>query len=326
MAREWISGAIPVLTEANVLLVLALAEDADAATKLSHVRNAVRSVFTSGSREVHEYWRALGTAFPEFSGLSVEEICVQLLCLCLLARQAASTVPCELTEFLEFFAGDGRLSSGMEEAGLRVKTFDIRYRKPEREMQDLLTAKGLRYALLSILFTTKDMDVWAGIVCSSWVWISRSTTKRSKDPEKIWGCEHSASVTQGNGLAIRVVGMCLLTSIIGGHWCVEQPISSLLWSFPPFARLLSFAGAKKTVTYLGAFGAASPKAVTLMHTSDWVRLLRRPKPQGAFSDCLVRRDAKGVTGIGTALKASQSYPPEFGRAAAAAKVRPAQWR
>ncbi len=120
--------------------------------------------------------------------------------------------------------------------------------------------------------------------------------------------------------------MCLLTSIIGGRWCVEQPISSLLWSFPPFARLLSFARANRTVTYLGAFGAASQKPVTLMHTSDWVHLLRRPKPQGDFSECLVRRDAKGVTGIRTALKGSQSYPPEFGRAAAAAKVGPAQCR
>jgi hypothetical protein len=321
---EWISKPLHVLSQSDVTSVLALR--GDPGKEVKRVQDAVRSVFPVGTREEHAYRQALATAFPEYSGLSVEEISLQLLCACVLVRRAAVDWPNsrKLSGFLEFFAGDGNLSSAMEGAGVLTKAFDVRYTTPEAEMQNLLTARGLRYALVSIIFTTKEVDVWAGIVCSSWVWVSRGTTKRGKDATMIWGDERIPSVTLGNGLAIRVVGLCLLTSTTDGRWCVEQPISSLLWWFPPFARLLSFVKAKKTVTFLGAFGAESQKPVTLMHTSEWVHLLKRPRPLGTFSLQLVRKDAQGrVTGNKAALKGSQSYPPQFGQAAAAAKVGPA---
>jgi hypothetical protein len=318
---EWMSEPLRVFTQSEVISILAMR--GDPMMEVKRVQDAVRCVFPVGTREEQAYGQALTTAFPEYSDLLVEEICCQLLCASVLVREAAVTwqPSRKLSEFLEFFAGDGNLSSAMERAGVPTKAFDVRYTTPDAGMQNLMTSKGLRYAFVSIIFTTKDADVWAGIVCSSWVWVSRGTTKRSNDATMIWGDEQIPSVRLGNSLATRVVGLCLFTSTTDGRWCVEQPISSLLWLFPPFARLLSFAQAKKTVTYLGAFGAQSQKPVVLMHTSEWVHLLRRPRPLQTFSLQLVQKDTRGkVTGIKAALKGSQSYPPEFGQVAANAKV------
>jgi hypothetical protein len=221
---------------------------------------------------------------------------------------------------LIFAAGDAELSSAMAATGYNTKSFDIRYASPDPALQDLLRASGLRYAILSVLTTQEGADLWAGIVCSSWVWIGSGTTKRTRAEPGIWGDERVPSVVAGNRLAIRVAAMCLLTSLTGGKWCVEQPISSVLWHFPPFERLAVAVRPSKTVTHLGAFGAPSCKTVKLVHTAQWPTRLVRVKPSGQFQKLVKRNEHGRVTGIKKALKDSQSYPPGFGAAAAAAKA------
>lgn len=83
------------------------------------------------------------------------------------------------------FAGQAELTKGMLEAGLMAKAFDIAY-----SGDSLASAACFRWWLLSLCWTVPNADQWHGIVCSSWVFMSRQQTKRQLNvnvPVRIWG-------------------------------------------------------------------------------------------------------------------------------------------
>ena len=131
-----------------------------------------------------------------------------------------------------------------------------------------------------------------------------------------------ASVRLGNVLAVRSCILLLLGHLGGVGWTVEQPTSSLLPWFPPVARLFALAQPTCTSTYLGAFGSATVKPVRLWSTRAWVSCLKRVRPKGVVDPAaqLVKRSGRRVTGIRSALKASQAYPQEFAIAGAMARL------
>jgi hypothetical protein len=114
-----------------------------------------------------------------------------------------------------------------------------------------LTAAGFRYWVLSLCFTDKGADQWHGIVCSSWVFMCRSVTKRQLNvnvPARIWGDESKPIVAQGNELAVKVTFLCSFGWLHDVGYIIEQPSSSLLPHFPCCARLLACTRAEQTTT------------------------------------------------------------------------------
>ena len=96
---------------------------------------------------------------------------------------------------------------------------------------------------------------------------------------------------------------------------VEQPSSSLLRSYEPFKTCWEYALRHTARTYLGAFGAKTPKPIDIMSNCSDVHKLKRPPPQGL--DRLCSKDSKGgVNGKKSMMSSSQSYPHGFGRAVA----------
>lgn len=79
--------------------------------------------------------------------------------------------------------------------------------------------------------------LFAAPVCSSWVWMSRGSTFRSK--ERPLGDERVECVQQGNLQVSRLVLVLLYASFSGCTWIVEQPVSSLMWSHPRMEWLFS---------------------------------------------------------------------------------------
>ena len=71
---------------------------------------------------------------------------------------------------------------------------------------------------------------WSGIKCSTWVSISRPTTKRSFFCPL--GNEALECVAQANIMASRLALVCCLVCALSATWVVEQPSSSLLFRHP----------------------------------------------------------------------------------------------
>ena len=103
-------------------------------------------------------------------------------------------------------------------------------------------------------------------VCSSWVWMSRSVTLRSKIlplgdircatvaagnlqvsrpdvshqiPNIKCLSSHGSDATQTSTALLygRLVLLLLFVAHLGGTWVVEQPMTSLMWSRPRFQEL-----------------------------------------------------------------------------------------
>ena len=140
----------------------------------------------------HFFWGGVfGMASSESLRLTVADCFLQLCIICKMIREKCSD---RLHGFLEGFAGEANLTSAMLSAGVRSKPTDLSYASFSDAPQDLTSAKGFRYWLLLLAFTLPGLeaDQWHGIVCSSWVFISRSTSQRKHEPGNptaIWGNE-----------------------------------------------------------------------------------------------------------------------------------------
>jgi hypothetical protein len=72
--------------------------------------------------------------------------------------------------------------------------------------------------------------LWGGVPCSSWVFLNRGTSGRSRD--KPLGNDWQASVRSSNLIVTRFVLLCLLAVARGAVWLAEQPMSSLMLHHP----------------------------------------------------------------------------------------------
>jgi hypothetical protein len=79
-------------------------------------------------------------------------------------------------------------------------------------------------------------------VCSSWVFLNRSTAGRSNVQPR--GDTSQAYVREGNKQAVRCVVMCLLANWRQLSWTLEQPQSSLLHHHPAWQWLLGKCGVR----------------------------------------------------------------------------------
>lgn len=288
---------------------------------VEEVGNHVAAVFPVDCPTHKRLLFALHQSFPEFESMGVRDIYLQLTCQIVNVREKH---PEDLFHFLEFFAGEAAVTFGMLQAGFEAKSFDLVYNKVADVEHDVGSLAGFRYWVLSLCFTHPGSDQWHGIVCSSWVFMPSSRTKRKLHkhlPSGIWGDEDCPLVALGNDLAIKVAFMCHLGWLNKLHFIIEQPLSSLLGHFPCYARLFERTSVELTNTFLGNFGAPSQKPVKLWHTTPWVRKLRTGRPNEAEKFVsLVRRGPGGsVTGIKTEMKESQAYPVLFGQKAGQAR-------
>lgn len=159
-------------------------------------------------------------------------------------------------------------------------------------------------------------------VCSTWVWICRSSTLRS--PQNPLGNTSSPAVAEANAMVSRMALLiCFLSARFIG-WVLEQPASSLMIRHPRMQMIKEFgqsdAGAALTEfhevsTNMGGFGAATKKPTKLYSSEKWILHLHRTVPPGYKADPEVQtvtvKDGK-VTG-GRDLKETQAYPIGYGQ-------------
>ena len=100
------------------------------------------------------------------------------------------------------------------------------------------------------------------------------------------------------------------------YWIYEQPTSSILWSHPRMETFIKQYFAWRCHTWMGAFGAPSPKGTVLWSSRPTIRKMSRNLPDKDWTAQMVTKSQKAdgrlsVSGS-TDLKASQAYTPEFG--------------
>ena len=166
----------------------------------THVMKHAQTLFPPRDPATTRLRNALKGAFPEFgkildSSNAEPAAYLQLGAWRQVVRKQFASY---LLDWVEYFAGEGNLTAAMIQEGFSCRCFDVAYHNTECE-QDLLTAGGFRAAVLATMFA-KDMgDLWHGLVCSSWVFLSRSTTRRRAVPGLIWG--------DRSNLYMRVLGV-----------------------------------------------------------------------------------------------------------------------
>jgi hypothetical protein len=163
-------------------------------------------------------------------------------------------------------------------------------------------------------------------VCSSWVCINRATSGRSS-----W-CPLGGPrpyVLRANTMVSRTAFLMLLGLCLGIDVVLEQPSSSIMFLHPRIQQIVRLAQAggirsvRQITTFMGAFGAPSPKMTFLLGSPSWlhhlVRTIKRSDFKVAELDIVTRAVVNGkhtFTGC-VGLKKTQEYPVGYGRATAA---------
>ncbi len=114
-------------------------------------------------------------------------------------------------------------------------------------------------------------------VCSSWVLINRATSQRS-DANPLGGSR--PYVLRANVMVARTALLMLAAVCLDLHCILEQPASSLMFKHPRIVQILDLGANgmpafKRITTYMGSFGAATPKMTALLGTPSWLSKLAR---------------------------------------------------
>ena len=164
--------------------------------------------------------------------------------------------------------------------------------------------------------------VWSGQVCSTWVWLARSSTRRTW--ELPLGNLLCPCVRAGNAMAARTSFFACFCYARGLDFVVEQPASSLLWRHDAL-RHVAFRARKLGFTYhqistfMSQFCAPTSKPTILTGNCSWLHALARDSPgqcderSGTATVTVDENGRRQVTGDKTgALKETQEYTREFG--------------
>ena len=303
--------------------------DSDTA-QVFHVMADVRGLLAFLGGNVTDTWEKLfHGAYPELASRSVADLLSWTVLrtkkfreACLQQRsdlqeprlQQRSECPdvTGLTHFIEFWAGSGTMTKEHVRRGLTCRRFDLDY----NSLHDCTTGAGLRLWLEEVMRMAPGGLIWNGTQCSSFVMLSRSKSQRRVE-NGYYGDESRLFVQKGNE-QMKVLSLIIaIAALVGVDWILEQPSGSVLPLMQPLKRVMEFDNGFKVTTWLGMFGAESPKPLQLWCNNRRFTALSRTRPRSTKTGLVDRLDKGKFRGRKHALKQSQSYPAEFAAAVAA---------
>ena len=219
-------------------------------------------------------------------------------------------------EFIEFFAGVGVICKSIKDKGMHALGYDIAY---EPVLQDCLKPEGFLTMVQWVRRLHPRGACHLATVCSTWVWMCRSSTGRSE--EQPLGCPPQSEVVQAaNVMVARMALVLLWLQAAGQLWILEQPATSLMALHPRMLWLKEVCGAtwRHTFTWMGQYGAGSPKPTRLWGNSPSIYLLSKKLDKNRTwnnANVTERKPDGSVNGL-PGLKETQEYPPKYGDAVA----------
>jgi len=146
------------------------------------------------------------------------------------------------------------------------------------ETWNMVSPIGFAHALTLLHRLRPGSLVHLAPVCSSWTWMNRGTSKRSK--ERPLGDESLAYIQDANRMVSRCIMIAAICICLGHVFILEQPANSLMEHHPKFRWLLDLArrGVLRTAscrTWMGMFGGCTPKPTLLYSNATWLDKLKR---------------------------------------------------
>ena len=216
---------------------------------------------------------------------------------------------CVPIDALGMFAGRKVVTRGLRVLGYCAVAFE---RRDDPQM-DFLTPKGFLQATCLALSLRNKGFLLAAPVCSSWVWLSRSVTRRSTVFPLGLG-NNTQCVAEGNEMVAKLVVLLLIVQAFDCFWVLEQPSGSLLQLHPRMQYIISRYDIKRSFWCMADFGAATLKPTWLYSNASLRALAEYRVARRECRGKLVRnaKDIKTgrikVTGVKSKLKESQAYP------------------
>ena len=217
--------------------------------------------------------------------------------------------------FAEFFCGTGGLVTAVASAGMRCAWFDIHV----EPSHDILSAIGIAVAVKIALSVAPGGVVWFGVPCSTFVWIARGHTRRSR--QEPLGDTSRADVRRANRIARTVVVLCRVLAKRGVYFVMEQPAGSLLWWTPCMrlaARRMCMKGKKwcRRFVWLGHYGHKLCKPTELCGVfPNLACILPSKRPHGKSAAGVYRtwwsKNGRKRTCGSAGLKETEHYPKRF---------------
>ena len=260
-------------------------------------------------------WPALlMAAFPEFQDVPLPSMLAALVTRTQRNRKKYVGL---LRKCIELFAGKARLTYAHLERALEVCTrWDDNY----GESQNCTCPVGLRSWLNDMSLADEGALIWLATQCSSWLQMCVTGSQRRLANE-FMGDLSKDWVQDGNAQMVASALIYFLAWLTNCAPVLEQPTQSVLPKAKPFATVLAYTQAWRTVTWHGAFNGESSKPLQLWHVDPQYARMKRNKPAESRTTLTTytvsRSGRKGFTGKSKELKASQAYTLEFGRAVAA---------
>ena len=212
---------------------------------------------------------------------------------------------------VELFAGAHEISTAVQGQGLNAIAYDLKY-TPCSDWNNIIKNEGFHRAMRLVLEVRPFGTAWAAPVCGPWVFICRHGTGRTVfQPE---GDRDVKRVRMSNLMVIHVVIILLVAWYRNLTIFTEQPQGSLMSEFSPMREFISSCMPYSCHTFLGAFGASTPKPVVIRSSTQHIAGLARKRPRD-LETLAETKDGK-VNGKSSQLKQSAAYPKAFGEAVA----------
>lgn len=170
-------------------------------------------------------------------------------------------------DLVDLFAGKARISRWGELFNLQVAALDREF----GQHLDLCTDLGFAHTLCTIMRVKTSGLVMMGPQCSSWVWLSRSTTRRSLTNP--YGDTSVETVREGNQVNSRVAMICAICSMLGIAWAIEQPASSLFFHTDLMRAIVAEDNAWQRHFFMKAFGHSNSKPTLLFGVANFLAVL-----------------------------------------------------
>ena len=268
----------------------------------------------SGGEAAATWQPIIERAYPQLSNYSLHGklwlLCVRTL------RNRVEHEP-KAHQCIDFFSGDAFLSLGHVELGLRCARFDFLY----GEAHDCLKNEGERAYLDAVTYTEEKCLCWFGTKCSSFLGLCRKQSDRRESNGWV-GNIHRPFVSEGNGM-MHMSSLCyFLAWATKAIPALEQPTESSMGRVRPMRTVLEFIpNIRRTTTWLGAYGAPSPKPIQIWHCDEKLVALKRKRPESVKMPVRLctetkREGKRTYSGNKKHLVASSAYPRDFGRAVA----------
>lgn len=225
-------------------------------------------------------------------------------------------IPVEDLDLVEYFAGMKAVTRAAARAGRAAVGYEIK----DNELMDWMSDEGWSFALWLALKLKKCAQSMLAPVCSSWTWMNRHTSGRSI--ERPLGRPHLKYIKDANTMVSRVALMCLLLTVKGIFWVLEQPKGSLLEYHPRIQMLARHFNLFRVSFPMGNFGGETQKDTWCYSFHSCVMKLPQyattkfVKANSGIQVVVVKTDKSGKTSVsgGKDLKGTQHYPDGFGEA------------